>query len=258
MSFLNKKEETFDLVLTEKGREKLSKGEFIPFSYAFYDSDVIYDNSYGNSPEAQNDASPRIKKALHRGEQVTWDDTTKQKTDSKSLLKYPRFFEIGNYEYIQKNKPAWEIYVKEGEITGSIKQFPIELEKAGVVTSLDDYRHDKIPQLNVFCEYVLYKTMDEGVEKIFVERSSDDMQFKVLEQNSFDDNENFILEVFQFAAGYSKIKKLIFVNEDDPITADNVEHFFNILTDDAEAISINFSVNLEKIEEPFKDLEDEC
>ena len=66
------------------------------------------------------------------------------------------------------------------------------------------------------------------------------------------------MEVFQFAAGYSKIKKLIFVNEDDPITADNVEHFFNILTDDAEAISINFSENLEKIEEPFKDLEDEC
>ena len=45
MTFIDKKEETFDLVLTEKGREKLSKGKFKPHSYSFYDNDVVYDLS---------------------------------------------------------------------------------------------------------------------------------------------------------------------------------------------------------------------
>ena len=56
MTFLNKKEETFDLVLTEKGREKLSKGEFVPHSYSFYDNEVIYDRSYSvPTYEGQNE-----------------------------------------------------------------------------------------------------------------------------------------------------------------------------------------------------------
>ena len=63
MTFLDKKEEIFDLVLTEKGREKLSQGKFIPDSYSFYDNEVIYDRSYSYAGEDQNQISPRIKRS---------------------------------------------------------------------------------------------------------------------------------------------------------------------------------------------------
>ena len=78
MEIIDKKEETLQLVLTEKGREKLSKSMFKPHSYAFYDNEIIYDNSYNNKSEEQNLIQPRIKKTLILGEKVTWDDTKKE------------------------------------------------------------------------------------------------------------------------------------------------------------------------------------
>jgi hypothetical protein len=257
MTFLNKKEETFDLVMTEIGRKKLAMGKFKPHSYAFYDNEVVY-NKY-NKQELQNDIQPRIKAALTMGEQTTWDDTIQDSsTGDKDPLKYPKYFELGGYEYIQPYKPAWKIYVKEGEITGTIKQIPLELEKNNPSITLDEYGHDKIPQLNVFCEYKVYETIENGFKRIYIDRSSDDMKFEVIEENSFDDSENFILEVFQYSNGYKDIKKLIFVDEKDPISQNNVEHFFNIYVDDQEPLAINYSKDLEQIEKATEGLKDEC
>ena len=81
----------------------------------------------------------------------------------------------------------------------------------------------------------------DGTEKIYVDRSSDDMKFEIYEENSFDDKENFILEVHQYSQNYDELKKLIFVEEKDPITQDNVEHFFNIATDKQKTLDINYT-----------------
>lgn len=40
--FMDKKEEILKIILTEHGRRKLAKGEFIPKYYSFMDSDVDY------------------------------------------------------------------------------------------------------------------------------------------------------------------------------------------------------------------------
>jgi len=255
---LDKKEETFDLTLTEKGREKLMKGEFKPHSYSFYDNGVIYDNKYGAITESQNSSSPRIKQTLISEGQVTWDDSIIEPDGQKSPYKYPTYYELGSYDYTQVNKPAWKVSVVEGEITGNIKYFPLELELANVVSSLDEYQHDRIPQLNVFCEYSLYQTEEDNIKKIYVDRSSDDMEFEIYEENSFDDKENFILEVYQFSNSYVDLKKLEYVDELSPIALDNVEYFFNIAVDGEDVIEINYSKNLEEIEKPISDLKDEC
>jgi hypothetical protein len=253
MTFIDKKEETFDLVLTEKGREKLSKGKFKPHSYSFYDNDVVYDRSYRGTGELQNEIAPRIKKMPITGEQTTWDDTVRDKSGIKDSLKYPKYFELGGYEFTSQNKPAWRVYLKEGLITGSVKHIPFELEKANKIADpqsgelLDSYLHDKIPQLNVFCEYKIYRVVDsQGVERIYVDRSSDDMHFEIYEENSFDDKENFIVDVMQYSDSYTELKKLIFVEEEDPITQDNVEHFFNIATDGQKMLDINYTEFMEK------------
>jgi len=254
MSFINKKEETFDLVITEKGREKLSKGKFKPYSYSFYDNEIIYDNEYGGMTETQNMAEPRIKNTLMDQEKVIWSDTLTSPSQKKDPLDYPTYFELGSYNYTQQYKPAWKIYAKEGEITGSIEQFPVELERAGKATTLDDYRHDKIPQLNVFCEYKIYEEKAGNKVKVYVKRSSDDLSFVVEEENVFDDKENFILEVFQFSADIKSLKKLKFISESEPLTPDYVEHFFNINDD----LGINYSDELAKLEEGIKVPGDEC
>ena len=65
MTFFNKKEEVFELKLTRLGREKLSKGQFIPTHYEFVDEDILYDKRNisftGDSFEEQNEIKDRIK-----------------------------------------------------------------------------------------------------------------------------------------------------------------------------------------------------
>ena len=264
MEIIDKKEETLQLVLTEKGREKLSKNMFKPHAYSFYDDEVIYENSYNSKTEEQNAIQPRIKKTLILGENVTWDDTSTETTDKKSALKYPQYFELGGYEFTKKYKPAWKIYVKEGKISGSVEQVPIELIKQSNITHISssaDYKHDKIPQLNVECQYKVFKVFDveAKTKKIYVARSSDDIKLEVFEENSFDDKENFIVEVFQFTSDYSDIKKLNFTNKEDPITKENIENFFNIYLDNEIETDINYSDELEKIKNALpKDPKDEC
>tara|TARA_R100000664_G_scaffold34066_2_gene53758 strand:- start:934 stop:2031 length:1098 start_codon:yes stop_codon:yes gene_type:complete len=79
MKFLNKKERVIDIKLTQYGKHLLSKGDFRPSHYAFFDDDVIYDRKYaapnkndgtgkrdGNSwaTEPQNEIEDRIKEDL--------------------------------------------------------------------------------------------------------------------------------------------------------------------------------------------------
>ena len=255
MTFINKKEETFDLVMTEKGREKLSKGKFKPHSYSFYDNEAIYDSKHAYITESQNNAQKRIKNVPITQEQVTWDSSVAF-PQKKGDLEYPKYFELGGYDYTQQNKPAWRIYSQEGEFTGSIKQFPIELEKAGKVATLDDYIHDKIPQLNIFCEYKIYIEEDGKKSRVYIKRTSDDLKLSVLEENAFDDKENFILEVFQFSGDMQSLKKLEFVDEDEPLSSEHVEYFFNISVDTDEVLDINYSDELKKLE--IEVPKDEC
>ena len=61
MGFFDKKEEVLQIELTQYGKHLLSKGEFIPVYYSFFDDDVTYDWQYaGDSAEKQNYAQERI------------------------------------------------------------------------------------------------------------------------------------------------------------------------------------------------------
>ena len=60
MSFKNKKEEVLDIQLTSFGKMLLSKGQFKPEFYTFFDDDVLYDTMYVSEEEPQNYAETRI------------------------------------------------------------------------------------------------------------------------------------------------------------------------------------------------------
>lgn len=61
MSYLDPKEDVIDLELTSYGKYLLSIGKLKPSFYAFFDDDVIYDQTYaGVTTEKQSDIEPRI------------------------------------------------------------------------------------------------------------------------------------------------------------------------------------------------------
>ena len=61
MSFFDKKEEVMDIQLTSYGKELLSKGDFKPMYYAFFDEGIMYDGGRASVTKVQNDVQDRIK-----------------------------------------------------------------------------------------------------------------------------------------------------------------------------------------------------
>lgn len=60
MSFFDKKEEVIDIQLTPFGKHLLSKGQFSPMYYEFYDDDIIYDVEWTGIQEIQGQIQNRI------------------------------------------------------------------------------------------------------------------------------------------------------------------------------------------------------
>ena len=126
--FFNKKEEVLDIQLTQYGKYLLSQGKLDPKFYAFFDDDIIYDASYGDVVEDQNQTqvrifeSPRMKaqymfygaetkiheiNRLMRSSSENYDDALKiQNTPEKSLvMQYP----LGSTDADKDKAPAWNL-----------------------------------------------------------------------------------------------------------------------------------------------------
>ena len=64
---MDPKEQVIDLQLTSYGKYLLSIGKLNPVFYAFFDDDIIYDNSYGGvTTEGQSQVEPRIQEETPR------------------------------------------------------------------------------------------------------------------------------------------------------------------------------------------------
>ena len=60
MRFFDSKEEVLDIQLTQHGRHLLAKGLCKPVYYAFFDDNVLYDDTHGGGSGDKNSAEPRI------------------------------------------------------------------------------------------------------------------------------------------------------------------------------------------------------
>lgn len=143
-SFLDKKERVLDVQLTEYGKHLLSKGEFNPEYYAFFDDDVIYDIEYAGITETQNSASARIKEQpqlstpslFHGGETEivkvnsfirlgeTYEDGRQKNANSPMVQptaekQYAISAPLGTMTLEDQTRPAWAINVLQGEISGT-------------------------------------------------------------------------------------------------------------------------------------------
>jgi len=189
-TFLNKKEQVYDLKLTSYGRYLLSIGTFKPTYYAFYDDNVIYDIMYttgssgGARPvEGQNNINERIKTDTpYLESQILFrdvEDTLPQlqttdggfDSDINPTLTTPDpdvfTFEsaIGDAMLDAVNQqatPAWKLLMMQGNISSSIYRghgrltppvgFPTATEQEAREGIL---LHSQIPQINITASYSL-------------------------------------------------------------------------------------------------------
>ena len=222
MSFLDKKEEVIDLVMTKRGRELYADGHFKPDHYEFYDDEIIYDPNFASagSTEQQNEIIQRIKNALLLHGQSGFNSNNK---------KYPEVIKalpLGKSSKFSNNKPAWEVQVEEGTISDTVDHTPLEYYDArGVPTT-----NEKIPQLDIVCTY----NISTSGNTIQLWKSSDDFLMDIFENNSDDTNDNFDLEVYKYVyrgdETITNLKQLSFSEEEQG--SDFVEHYFIITTDD--------------------------
>jgi len=108
VGFFNKKEEVIDLVLTKKGRELLSYGNFTPAYYSFHDNDITYDN---NSDEEQNSIVERIKETptLKPVTGLRQENDASRKFMGLNGKEYCLKCELGSKAIGDQFAPAWRL-----------------------------------------------------------------------------------------------------------------------------------------------------
>jgi len=241
MEFLNKKEEVIDLVLTRRGKELLAAEGFNPHYYAFYDDEVLYDKSYAAqyltpSVEKQNEAETRIRNAVTLKAQSEWtaslagDDANLSGKGANYRYNNHWFRPLGKSTNFNNYKPAWDIQVIEGHISGSgqmttsddtgvyvgatkyaghdgnkinspipaVKHTPFEEDlsiKTGSVPGMEkEYFGEKIPQIQLYCDYLTMKPLligDSGWDNV-KEKVQPTDDYAILQKRSSD---NFVFSI---------------------------------------------------------------
>ena len=161
MEFFDKKEEVLEIKLTPFGRYRLSKGQFKPTHYAFFDDGVLYNTEYATADgytENQNVADERIRnqtptlKTLNVYEGIQTTQTAYAAAIRAAFKEDPEAPEdplfmnpgaIYNREELQKapskidflakplgtsrqnsdKYPAWAISMVQGEISSSVATY---------------------------------------------------------------------------------------------------------------------------------------
>ena len=186
MTYFNKKEEVIEVILTSYGKYKLSRGQWSPEYYAFFDEEIIYDSRYTGDSEISGTTEARIQdETPSMRAQTSYTDLPRQikkmtravkaatprgsnlgvgaqSTYANSLMagatRAPYILPLGNSSIDSEGQlyaPAWEIKALKNEFTASM---------AYVSSSYENVT--KIPQLKIDIDYTtnIHKSTDASGE----------------------------------------------------------------------------------------------
>ena len=217
--FINKKEQVFDLKLTQHGHYLHSNGTFKPAYYAFYDDNVIYDKKYAfsGSVENQNNVDKRIKDETQYLESLVLFKDVEETLNGGVILDQHGDTIIGaalpGTDVFQIDRvigdafldgqanyaPAWKVVSLQSYITSSFEK--------------DTTNDTLIPQLNIQANYTLRVVENEFIfdpqdvrelnnrtrsflDNKIIELQSTDPLYYIEELNTELLNRNFEIEVF--------------------------------------------------------------
>ena len=249
--FLNKKEQVFDLKLTNYGHHLISVGSFKPTYYAFLDDNVVYDSAhFGRTAEVQSDIHQRIKQETPYLESlVLFEEVGKNnmpdsevnffQSDITPTKRNPRIDEfrfnslLGD-SFVSEDKqklPSWKVASLQSDISSS--------------TFVDTINNTRIPQINITANYskrvmdkqdfanLTFNTSDEraleAVSRPFADDKvvyleMNDVMVYLEEVNTEVLNENFDIEVFLVQDGDStsgqRLTRKYFQNKQEQIVDD--------------------------------------
>lgn len=217
-SYLNKKEQVISFELTPYGKHILSKGEFAPEYYCFYDDDILYDGEYAGLTEIQNNIVSRIKETERLSTQTRF--TSSVNNTSITNIGHAEFYQlsVANLSFMQPlgssspfsaYMPSWHLSTMADSVlfSGSAT-YATNLAIPTVSASLRvDYSRSTVTK------------EEEGEQIEFVHydlTKNDRILIDVLELNTILKSQgNFDIEVFKVEdSGNGNLKKLGFVNQE--------------------------------------------
>tara|TARA_R110000822_G_scaffold28392_2_gene84449 strand:- start:302 stop:1132 length:831 start_codon:yes stop_codon:yes gene_type:complete len=234
VSFINKKERVIQIELTQFGKKLLSKGNFKPQFYQFFDDDIIYDNEYGGTEDAINGAQDRIKDAirlepqyLRSGIETRFDQESKEiEMGVKDIFQQLRQSQNANEERKLLAFPLGTMNLATQEIPMfKLRSYdtPIKNEEIAYLTQSGE--HAKIPQIDLNPTYSLnidttqatgdlgqlYDSetfsVDFSQDKIefldgsFLETSPENVTISLEESSVKYTKENFEIEIYEVLQG---------------------------------------------------------
>lgn len=264
MSFLNKKEQVYDIKLTPYGKEQLANGGLEFSFYSFYDDDVIYDMNYAGFEETQNDIEGRIKESLRNKTSYNFVNIENkelyQQEEKESMMKnFGLASSLGSSELGKREMPAFSVKFLKGELE-SFEQFlsteyhKLPYPQLGTsITFETSIKQGQRPDEEDLLEGEIfedgitdpnYLINYEGVpfeDGTFIKVDGETILLQLEELNSLFENENFELEVYlveedEFLKG-QKLTQLKFIDGtseeelEQDITNDFVEYYLDIQTD---------------------------
>jgi hypothetical protein len=180
MTFFNKKEDVLEIKLTQFGKQLLSKGDFEPYYYAFFDDDIIYDNQYAGltneTGSNQSRVEERIKenartktqyvytgieteiqrnnKFIRTGELVLngrvagnigKQDPNLREFETKTERNFASYNSLANSSLNSEKLPAWNLSFYKGKVKTS----------SPTLSVASDYLKKRIPQIQLDLDYII-------------------------------------------------------------------------------------------------------
>ncbi len=195
-TFINQKEEVLEVKLTPKGKELFSKGQFKPFYYSFYDSEVIYDGEYAGIKEIQNSIVDRIKERARTKVVTNYGQVPAlQDQNYEALLSSSAeyFRVLGTNSPWTDFAPAWSVSSigTSTGFSGSASQGVVQYKSALSIPTLTSKLTTKYRQFTIG---------EDGEEEFtsIAREEQDNLTLDILEMNTiFKGNGNYTVEVFR-------------------------------------------------------------
>jgi hypothetical protein len=238
--FLNQKQEVLTVELTKHGRKLLAMGTFQPEFYQFFDDSIIYDLSYGDTSEAQNNSQVRL---------LDEDLTIRALNLSEDINLAP----LGKSSLSSDYAPSWNLNILNGNIkifvtSSNLHEKEFDLGDIKYVLSLEKTNVSNIQNFN----FSTLELEDGRIIKI----DDDYILIDLKEENVEDEYENFTIEIetydelaggiegglekkLKFLPKQSNIIDGIIYNENElpnrfadiKLTKEDVEFYLDVLVD---------------------------
>ncbi len=241
MTFFNKKEEILEIKLTSYGKYLLSRGDFKPMYYKFFDDDVVYDSEFYGFTESSGDAEARIQEnSPSLRVQTSFRDlekevikihpfpllNTKKIGDFEHVLHGDNLFEekynsfsaalpLGSSDLGSQKLPYWNVIeLKNG--FGDITHVSTTDSASSPVINIPSIQSDITASMRIktadFCGPIEPKTnkyIHVYDDKTYVSIDDDFILLRVEEENVPFINEGFSVEVFEVTQSVDNERILI-------------------------------------------------